>query len=288
MDAALLAELKKILEGQEKLATLLNELGSRVSCLEDSQRNSAGRDSDLQTLVQQLQARYGQLSAGPSDNMDNTTAALDTGLQSTRLSVDSLLLTQAGLAAHGDNLQEEFRVLQDACSKVRLPLDLHFQGQSRGLKTECREQAAILHNAARYAEVSLKILVKVLRQFGGQDYRVNVHLDELTHCLVAQLRYLQEEQSGLFVKGSFGNKTHSLFQQFRHNTALLGSEDIEVLCAAATLAAIPSEPQNSGPHRGRGGFRGGFRGHGFRGHGGFNNQFQPRNIPADRVEEQTQ
>ncbi len=190
---------------------------------------------------------------------------MDPGFQSPRLSAASLLRTQVGLAVGGDTIQEEFHVLQDTYSKVHLPSDVRFQGQTRGLKTECREQAAILHNAAKYAEVGLKILVDILRQSGDDNYWVNEHLDELTQCFVAQLRYQQEEQSGLFVKGSFGSKTHSLFRQFRRNTTLLGTDDIEVLRVVATLAALPSESHQSGPHRGRGGFRGSFCGHGFRG-----------------------
>ncbi len=264
MDAALLEELRKISAGQKKLANSVVELGGRVSCLEDVQRSqSATSDTDMQTLLQQLQDKSGQLSTTPSGS-DNTPAA-DPSFQSSQLFVASLLHTQVGLPAVGDTLQEESRVLQDVYSKVHLPSDLRFQGQTRGLQTECREQAAILHKAARYAEVGLKILVDILRQSSDNNYRVNEHLDELMQCFVAQLRYLQEEQSSLFAKGSFGSKTHSLFRQFQCNTTLLGTDDIEVLHAAVTLALIPPESHQSGPNRGRGGFQGSFCGCGFRG-----------------------
>ncbi len=110
MDAKVLDELKKISDGQTQLANSLSDLGSRVSCLEDVQRSQSatGGDVDVQSLIQRLQDRFGQLSAPPTGDSSGSLAA-DSGYQSQQLTAGSLLCPQAGLSALGDNIQEDFR-----------------------------------------------------------------------------------------------------------------------------------------------------------------------------------
>ncbi len=150
--------------------------------------------------------------------------------------------------------------------------------------------AGILSTLARYTETCLKVLQDIVAHRSDPGYVVNTHLDELSTCLVAQLRFLQEEQNTLFMQGSFGKKTHALFRQFKRNTSTLGSADIKVLHAAVTLAAIPPEP--SGPPRGwgrgfssHGPFRGGYQGVPGSGRGHFNNSSR---IQPDWIDEQSQ
>ncbi len=202
----------------------------------------------------------------------------------------------AFLSSEADDLQSEFKVIQDSYSRTRLPNDLHFVGRQKGLKAEAREVASIISNSAKSIEVTLKILADIEKQTKlNSSFRVNEALDEVLTCQIAQLRYLQEEQAALFVQGQFGKKTHTLFRQFKRHTATLHTSDLDVLRAAAQLAAVPPEPQAPASGfrgRGRGGF--GFRGQGgFGGRGrgafqppGFNSAF-PRSAPADRVDEQS-
>ncbi len=168
-------------------------------------------------------------------------------------------MPSALLSSEAADIQAEFRSVQDAYARVRLSNDLHFVGSQKGLRAESREVAAIISNSARYTEVSLEVLLELLRQSkANPGFHINKALDEVVMCQVAQLKYLQEEQAALFVQGQFGKKTHTLFRQFNHHTTAFNSSDIEVLRAATQLASVPPEPVQQTTN---------FRGHG---HGSFN------------------
>ena len=55
--------------------------------------------------------------------------------------------------------QADFRAIQDAYSKVKLPGDLKFQGSKVGIKNTGKESANILINVAKYGETIVKVLL---------------------------------------------------------------------------------------------------------------------------------
>lgn len=222
-----LAQLRNLVSGQQSLQKDISALATRVATLETGQPASghAQRDSakvaptDSQALLDFGNKLVSELSVEQLcqiiSSQPQHVRADKTGV----VQADSL--SQAGLAEPEDT-QGDFRVIQDAYSKVRLPSDLKFSGSQKGLKPESREATGILSMMARYTETCLKILQDIAAHSGNTEYAVNTHLDKILTYLVAQLRFLQEEQNALFVQGSFGKKTHALFRQFKWNTSTLG------------------------------------------------------------------
>ena len=110
-----------------------------------------------------------------------------------------------------DDLQAEFKAIQDSYSRVRIPGDLKFNGNKVGLKTQHKESANVISTCARYTETCLKILTHIQERVGDPAYMVNLQLQELYTCLYAMLRYLQEDHCALLVASNFGPRTQTLF-----------------------------------------------------------------------------
>ena len=67
-------------------------------------------------------------------------------------------------AARMEDIQADFRAIQDSYSRVRLESDMKFNGSKVGLKSTQKEVAAVLSNCARYAETGLKILTVIVKE----------------------------------------------------------------------------------------------------------------------------
>ncbi len=225
-----LLQLKDLVESQQTLKQDISLLSSRLQAIESSTGNGTGDHDHTPAAVDSALMDFAskpvsELSVEQLFQVFSTqqTQSAASGAASSAHRTGSL--SHAGLSDPED-LQSDYRVIQDSYSKVRLPLDLKFSGSQKGLKPETRDTAAILSTTARYTETCLKVLQDISTRSADSSSAVNNHLDELSTCLVAQLRFLQEEQNALFVQGSFGKKTHALYRQFKRNTSTLGSADI--------------------------------------------------------------
>ena len=189
-----------------------------------------------------------------------------------------------------DDIQLEFKILQDVYSKVRTATDLKFNGtRSRG-KTN-KEAIGIICNSAKYTEVALKILTFIHRKSADPNFQVNRQLQELYLGMYAQMRYLQEDYSTLMCEADFGAKTKRFYRSLLKNTSSYPVSSLPKLELAGRMAAIPTEeaPRHGGYSGWSGGPRGGFRnvrmrGRGF-GRGTCHEQssaFAPRSVPFDR------
>ena len=123
-----------------------------------------------------------------------------------------------------DDLQAEFRAIQDSYSRVRIPGDLKFNGNKVGLKAQHKESANVISTCSRYTETCLKILTHVQDRVGDPAYMVNLQLQELYTCLYAMLRYLQEDHCALVVASNFGPRTQTLFRNIQKNTSAFTPE----------------------------------------------------------------
>ena len=193
-----------------------------------------------------------------------------------------------------EDIQAEFRVVQDAYSRIKLQSDMKFSGGKGGVKAAQKETAMVISNCTRYAETALKILTYIQDQAGNPVYEVNPQLQEMFVCMYALVQYLQEDHCSLIIAGSYGPRTQMIFRNLRKNASAFTPDLIEDIKSAAQLASIPQEvqPMNtrgrgySGWSGGPGGrFRGGFNQ--YRGRGRvFNNKIPavtyPRQVPTDR------
>ncbi len=156
----------KILEKLEQVQTDLTDLGTRVRSLEKEKGDTSlgtasGVDhADVDRRLSDITTRdFTRLISRVSDQTSAANPAASAQLPSsaTGVSADSLLRHCAGFSAiQADQLQAEFRVVQDSYSKVRLPADLKFNSDRQGIKSEARATANIIGSAARHAETGLK------------------------------------------------------------------------------------------------------------------------------------
>ena len=198
-----------------------------------------------------------------------------------------------------EDIQAEFRVLQDVYSRVKLHSDMKFVGSKVGLKAPQKETVMVIGNCAKYAETAMKILMYMGDQAGDPSDEVNPQLQEMFLCMYALIRYLQEDHCSLIVAGNYRPRTQMMFRSIRKNTSAFTPELIEDVKSAAQLAVIPQEGSVLQNQRGRGysgwsggpnaRFRGGFNQ--YRGRGrGFQNELPSvshlRNVPMDRQQNQ--
>lgn len=198
-----------------------------------------------------------------------------------------------------ENLQAEYRSLADVYSQQQVPEYLKFKGSKAGIKAEKCETATIVSNAARYAELILKICERVNSHMGESEFCVNDHLSHIYSVAAAQVRYLQEEQSTLVMGNRFGPRVGQIFKDLRQHTSTFTPDAIEDAKSAIALAGAeensrPPRQQQSNFQRGNFRFRGG-RGRA-RGGGQFalnqytdqqNPGFVPRQMSYERNNPQT-
>ena len=113
--------------------------------------------------------------------------------------------SQPSWFAHStEDVQVEFRVLQDMYARVKLQTDMKFSGSRSGLKGPQKETVAVIGNCTKYAETAMRIQ----DQSSNPTYQVNIQLEELFVCMYAMIRYLQEDHCSLIVAGNYGKKGH--------------------------------------------------------------------------------
>ena len=150
--------------------------------------------------------------------------------------------------------QQEFVIIKDSLSKVRLPKELKVEDSRQGVRRGEQGRIVTIGKCARYAETSLKLLSTI-----NEDHVTAGDLNDLIVINVAMLRYLQEEHSLVHVNGSFGDGVERIYRNFRRNTSVFPPDAIEALQAAVSMDAATFRGRGrgtSGPFRGRGRGRG--------------------------------
>ena len=100
-----------------------------------------------------------------------------------------------------------------------MPGNLKFQGFKVRVKQSGKESANILINVAKYGETIAKILLNMQEKAKDPRYSVNEELAEVYVTVSALLRYIQDENNGLVVGGSFGDRTQQIYRSMKKNTS---------------------------------------------------------------------
>lgn len=177
------------------------------------------------------------------------------------------------------HVQQEFGVIKDSLQRVRLPNELKVNDSNTGIQRADQQRHKVVSKCARYAETLVKLLSSV-----NVDNITQGDIQDLITVCVAQLRFLQEEQSMMLVNNNFGPSVERLYRTLRNNSAQFSTESLATLQAAVALGG---QAQNS-----QGGRQQGNRGQGYRNsRGGYNNggwRGQNRGrVPPSRSQDQT-
>jgi hypothetical protein len=143
------------------------------------------------------------------------------------------------------DIQEEFRIISDSVSKIRLRPE-HKLNDKGNVKQSLRNTAQILKRCSRYTETILKLLGRVdpakpdIQSFG-----------DLFVCATAEISYLQDEYANLLAENRYGPDTASVFRDLQSNTSLFNQERVEKLRSAVELqgAYARSQENRSGGNR---------------------------------------
>ncbi len=179
--------------------------------------------------------------------------------------------------------------MKDSYSTVRLPDDLYFSARQQGINNKSKDAANILSRVAKYTKATLKVIGQ-LSQNHSEDTEIQDSVNDLMICMVSQMRFLQERHASLVVAGTYGVCAKRLFDSIGGTTTSFAHPQIlQRVETAAKLASYQPREETSSfsdrPFRGRG--HGAWRGRGsfrgpFRGQGSDFQQFPATQFPQDR------
>ena len=222
-----------------------------------------------------------EISSGLSENEESESGEVTINRRSKSSTGVSLKRKQVNTSAfasiQSDDLFAEFQAIKESRNRQRLPKDLKCHGSSRGVKSTNKEVARVLGASGRYIETCVKLVSDIQQGIEQSTYNPMEDIDDLLICLIAHLRFVQEEQCLLSVAGDYGPRTQAIFKTIHSNPGRFTPSVIEELRTSATLSAIPQEPNQQGARPRENYYQNNFRGRGgaFRGCGrGYYNQFQ--------------
>ncbi|MEW8544183.1 MAG: hypothetical protein AB2693_11675 [Candidatus Thiodiazotropha sp.] len=172
------------------------------------------------------------------------------------VSAGSLKDTTTDLTEFKD-IQEKFNVIKSSVDKVILPSQLKLHDSRAGIKREDQPVLNVVSKCGRYIETVLKLISE-------SDEGKPVDLASISISLVANLKFLQDEYAALLVKGRFDNNTAQLFRSLQKNNSGFDEASLANVRAAAELSSVATRFQPNQTYRGRGGYRGNYRGRGNR------------------------
>ena len=222
----------------------------------ENQHQAHGRNYQSQSAF--------RLNSGPADDIGRTAAVSEQELDI-------------------NNIQAEFAVIKEALQRVKLPADLMLNDSKQGIKREDQPTLQVVARAARYAEVTLKLLNTF-----DIDSISEADIKNLYVTQVAQLRYLQDEYASLVVQGKFSRPTSQMIRALQKNTSGLSDSALQNLKLAADISnhdtsVTPQAHQYSAA----GGFQSNYRGRGrgfqsnYRGRGRGSNFYRRGQYPRD-------
>ena len=196
-------------------------------------------------------------------------------------------------AIQSDNLQTEFQSVKESYNRQRLPKDLKFSGSVKGVKAQSRDIGRLHVSSGRYLETAIKVASNIQAQRDLVDYDVSSDIEDLLICLIAHMRFIQEEHCMLLVRGNYGPRTQQIFRAIHSNPSQYTATVVDELKTSATLAALPSEiPASNGRPNCEGhdyrqdfqhDYRSNYRNNGFRGRGRSFSQFGQQ-LMADNIQ----
>ena len=111
-------------------------------------------------------------------------------------------------------IQKDFASLKASLDKVILSLLLKVHDSRSGIKKEDQPVLNVFTKCSRFTETALKL---VSQSKDGSP----LNTEELIVCLVAEIKYQQDEYAALLVKGKFDNSTAQLFRALQKNSATM-------------------------------------------------------------------
>ena len=156
-----------------------------------------------------------------------------------------------------EELQSDYCAIADSLARQRLSGDLHFQGSKSGVKASAKPMVNAVTASARYMETCLKLAVNIQASC-KDDINPEKEVGELVVCLLAHLRYLQEEFTNVLVAGKFGDTTQGIFHQLQQNTSAFTPSTIENIKSAIAISTTQHQQQTAqsqaefGRNRGQG------------------------------------
>ena len=146
------------------------------------------------------------------------------------------------------DLQHAWQNIKDKYAAVTLPEDHRLHESRADIRREDQRTLNVLTKCGRYSEVALKILQKIDNSAGDTD--LTPYLTDLYTCLLAHIRYLNDEFAVLFVNSNTNQATAKIFRALRKNTSAFSQDVIADLRSAASVVAA-GVSQNTPPSRGR-------------------------------------
>lgn len=183
--------------------------------------------------------------------------------------------------ANDEHIQELFRIIQDSVTRSRLPPDLKLH-DSGGVKRRSQPMYNIIRKCARYTETVLKLVSHI--QIEPANHTSSRALQDIHTCLVAEIKFLQEEYTGIIVQGSFGEEAGDIYHNLQKNTSVFTEDRLPLVKTAVELAHIRQQQpvrgaQGQGFYGGRGQSRGrGQRYHSYNPGNSFNNRGRGQDV----------
>lgn len=163
------------------------------------------------------------------------------------------------------SIQEAFAIIKDSVSRSRLPVDLKLH-DSGSVKKKCQPVYSVVRKCARYTETITKLLSFVTIS-ESDEVSANA-VSDIYACLRAEIRYLQEEYTGIIVQGRFGDDAGDIFTDLQKNTSVFTEDRLPLVRTAVELAGLRQQQQQTQGFR----FSSNQRGSGGRGRSAYGSQ----------------
>jgi hypothetical protein len=133
----------------------------------------------------------------------------------------------------------EYASVRASVQAVRLPPNLTIpETTKQGVRKSDHQQVNLISRNARFCETALKVLA-AKQEDKGKTF------SDLFTVLVAQMKYLQDEQSALLVQSTFDPTVSRFFRSLQRSNSSFTPDALENLRAAATIASA-YKPQRRG------------------------------------------
>ena len=219
---------QKVDETVEKAdKTALTELQAEVSRI----------GNQLDTLIQKLSLQ--EPGNHPGQELPNQAVHAQHRAVCTKNHVQGASGTSGDSA---DAVIQEFEGLKRSLERIRIDSKLTFVRDRTGIRKDDQRQYNVIGKCATFAETIIKLIQTVPPSEVTEEL-----LDQVFLCAMAQLSYLREEASNLYIKSEFGPRVSRMMRGVQRH-APLTAEKVDTLSAVVQLA---SAQEASRPDRDR-------------------------------------
>lgn len=242
-NAAISSQLSALNSTLSSVGTRVTDLCERVKALEltspkdsseneEQDNNNQGNEAEEPRDLSEAQIRPVTGHAGPTEGNVNPSGAV------------------GGYIVPEDDIQQEYAVIRDSVSRVKLPSSYKLTDTRRGIRRNDLAAYNVVSRSGRYVETTLKLSGTLTPDAVSQD-----DLNDLMTVQLAHLRYLEDEYATLVVRGTHSPQTVQIFRTLQSNTSGLAPRHVETLRTASQLSATATDTSQQ-----RGGFRSAPRG----------------------------